>query len=730
VLSRDAVWTRTLRHPVLVVFVLIMVFVGGAIYLVMVDAQRRIIEHEALKIAEVVARLALASRSAYSTAVADKLREDGFGPHIDYDKQRGFVPLPAQFLKLVGQEAARDSDALYLYRPLSKWNLEPTQGVTDDFQRWAWGSLEAQDRAEPQGPIDWQPVSRLERVGGVAMLRYMRADPASTAACVNCHNQYEKEQGTVLRRVAAGVEPGKQWRQYQLLGAIEVSIPLDKVEALAAEQTRHQTVLLVLLISTLGLSLLAWLALQDIRRKQVLAAQFERQAKYDPLTALPNRNLFNERAAAEVARGARDGTGFGVLFIDLDHFKTINDSLGHAAGDRVLREVARRLASSLREVDTVARLSGDEFAVLLHGVSAESDLARVAEKLLQLLARPYRHDDANDAAELFLSASIGISSYPQDGDRADALVKNADVAMYRAKESGRNSYQFFSADMNKRATETLAFIGGLRQAQERGQFVLHYQPRIAVATGRITSVEALLRWRHPELGLLLPARFLGLAEDFGLIGDIGDWVLEEALGQAKAWRAGGLEDCRVAVNVSPRQFRSEEFGTRVAALLVKCGVPPALLELEITEGAVMHHPEAAERVLGRFHDLGITLAVDDFGTGYSSLSYLKRFPIDYLKIDKSFVAGLPADPEDRAITQAIIAMAQGLRIKVVAEGVETEAQRAYLARQGCDELQGHLLAPPCDAEGLKRFIAAMRTLDAPLRPTASHRRSSHRGGGR
>jgi EAL domain-containing protein (putative c-di-GMP-specific phosphodiesterase class I) len=191
-----------------------------------------------------------------------------------------------------------------------------------------------------------------------------------------------------------------------------------------------------------------------------------------------------------------------------------------------------------------------------------------------------------------------------------------------------------------------------------------------------------------------------------------------------------LEDCRVAVNVSPRQFRSEEFGTRVAALLVKCGVPPALLELEITEGAVMHHPEAAERVLGRFHDLGITLAVDDFGTGYSSLSYLKRFPIDYLKIDKSFVAGLPADPEDRAITQAIIAMAQGLRIKVVAEGVETEAQRAYLARQGCDELQGHLLAPPCDAEGLKRFIAAMRTLDAPLRPTASHRRSSHRGGGR
>jgi diguanylate cyclase (GGDEF)-like protein len=691
---------RNLRHPVLLVFVLIMCIVAAAIYVIMVDAQRRIIEHEAVKIAEVVARMALASRTVYSEKVADKLREDGFDPNIA-DGLPGHVPLPAQFLKLVGREASERSDGLYSYRPLSKWNLEPAQGVADEFQRWAWARLEAQDAPRPAGAIDWQPAWRFERVYGVRMLRYMRADPASTAACVNCHNQYEIEAATVARRVAAGVATGKQWRQHQLLGAIEVSVPVDRVEALAASQTRH-TILLVLLIAGIGLSAAAWFAFQDIRRKQQLVAQFEHQAKYDSLTELPNRSLFTECAAAEVARAARANSGFGVLFIDLDRFKHINDSLGHAVGDGVLREVARRLTAALREVDTVARQSGDEFAVLVHGVSASKDLARVAQKLLEIVAKPYAHN----GDELFLSASIGISCYPHDGDSAQALIKNADTAMYRAKEQGRNNYQFFSLEMNRRATETLAFSGRLRQALERGQFVLHYQPRVSVMSGRVTSVEALLRWNHPELGLLLPDRFLPLAEDFGLIEPIGEWVLGEALSQMRLWTEAGVAQARVAVNVSPRQFRAEDFRARVARIIERCGVRPSLLELEITEGAVMHHPQNAARVLGSFHEMGITLAVDDFGTGYSSLSYLKRFPIDFLKIDKSFVDGLPEDSDDCVITNAIIAMARNLDIQVVAEGVETEAQRNFLAAQGCDELQGHLLAEPCPAGDMERFLRA------------------------
>lgn len=435
----DTLWGRSLRQPVLVAFVLIMALVGGAIFVIMQNAQRQLIEHDAVKIADVVARLALASRSAYSSAVADKLRDDGTGPHGDYEKRRGFVPLPAQFLKLVGYEAADGSDGLYRYRPLSKWNLEPKQGLHDDFQRWAWRQLEQQDRAAPGGAIDWQPAWRFEKVNDVRTLRFMRADPASSQACVNCHNEIEAEPATRMRRVTAGVEPGRQWRQHQLLGAIEVQIPVDKVEALAARQQR-QTIALVVLMAAVGLAAAAWFALQDIRRERALAVAFEQRAKFDGLTGVANRELFAERVAESIARGARDGTAFAVLFVDMDHFKRVNDSLGHAAGDRVLAEVARRLSASVREVDTVARQSGDEFTVLLHATAGREDLARVASKLIHALNAPYRED----ALAVSLSASIGISKYPEDGGTAEELVKSADTAMYRAKQQGRNSYQFFA----------------------------------------------------------------------------------------------------------------------------------------------------------------------------------------------------------------------------------------------------------------------------------------------
>ncbi|MBI3897362.1 MAG: EAL domain-containing protein [Gammaproteobacteria bacterium] len=700
-----ALLRQSLGHPLVPVFVLIMAAVALTTFLVMLDAQHRLIEHEATQIAEVVARQALAARSVYTSAVADKLTRDGFGPDIASHQKRGHVPLPAQFLKLVGQEASIKSGGMFRYRPLSKWNLEPAQGLTDVFQRWAWIELERQDRPDPDGPIDWRAAWRIEEMNGVRTLRYMRADPAASRTCVDCHNSYEARADTAVVRISNGVAPGKQWKQHQLLGAIEVDIPVDRVEEIATAYARR-TLALVVGISLIGLSIAAWYAFEDIRRKQVLAAEFERQARFDSLTGLANRLQFQERAREALLRAWRDGAKVGLLFVDLDRFKRINDSLGHELGDTVLRQVAQRLTESLREVDVVARHSGDEFTVLLHGNADSLDLASVARKLLETVGLPLQVDNH----ELFLSASVGISCFPRDGQDIETLVKNADIAMYRAKESGRNNFQFFSADMNTRALETLSISNRLRQAIERDQLLLYYQPRIDVHSSAITGVEAMLRWQHPELGMLEPLRFIQLAEDTGMIAAIGHWVLTAACRQMRRWDDAGVPPVRVAVNLSTRQFQASDLVEMVTTILQESGLEPTRLELEITESVLMQQPEAAEVVLRRLSDMGITLAIDDFGTGYSSLSYLKRFPIDYLKIDKSFIDGLPDDSNDRVITGAIMALARNLNVKAVAEGVETIDQYAFLAAHGCEEVQGYLMARPAPAEQIEPMLRAGRLI--------------------
>ncbi len=686
-------------HPLVPVIVLIMAAVAITTFLVMVRSQRLIIEHEAVKIAEVVARQALASRSVYTAAVTDKLTRDGFGPDLEYANRPGHVPLPAQFLKLVGREATEHSGGLYRYRPLSKWNLEPSQGLNDDFQRWAWDELERQDQANPTEPIEWKAASRVEEVDGARTLRYLRADSAASASCVNCHNYYEMRPETIAMRTEANVPSGKQWTQHQLLGAIEVNIPIDRIEAVAAGQAR-QTLALVVAISLLGLTVTAWYAFHDIRRKQLLAARFERQARFDSLTELANRTEFQEQAREALARAARDGRNVGLLFVDLDYFKRINDSLGHEFGDRVIREVARRLLESLREVDLLARHSGDEFTILLHGGTDLSDFGRAARKVLEVVSQPLRVN----SHEIFLTASIGLSCYPHDGRDVETLLKHADVAMYRAKEQGRNTYQFFCEDMNRRALETLSISNHLRQAIEHNELLLYYQPRIDAKSGVITGVEANLRWRHPELGLLEPLRFIQIAEDTGVIESIGQWVLATACAQVRRWDESGVPPFRISVNLSVREFRATDFVDKVMATLRDTGFSPRRLELEITESVLMQQPQAAEAVLARLHQQGITLAIDDFGTGYSSLSYLKRFPIDYLKIDKSFIDGLPEDNNDCVICGAIIALGRNLNVMVVAEGVETMQQRAFLTERGCDELQGFLFAKPGPADVIEPLL--------------------------
>jgi EAL domain-containing protein (putative c-di-GMP-specific phosphodiesterase class I) len=348
----------------------------------------------------------------------------------------------------------------------------------------------------------------------------------------------------------------------------------------------------------------------------------------------------------------------------------------------------------VRAGDTVARVGGDEFAVVLGDLAAQQDAALVADKIMAAMARPFEVE----RQEIFLSASIGIATFPGDGASGDELIKNAGAAMFRAKELGRNHYCFYTAEMNARAMEKLLLLTDLRRALERREFLLHYQPKASLSSGRITGFEALLRWRHPVRGLVSPAEFIPLLEDSGLIVPVGEWVIRAACEQIAAWRDAGLRALPVAVNLSAKQFQHRDIGTLVAAALADHAVAPELLDLEITESDVMRNPDGAVAILDRLRGAGVRIAIDDFGTGYSSLSYLKRLPVDSLKIDRSFISGLPADADDAAIARAVVTMAHSLGLRVVAEGVETDAQRAFLASHGCDEMQGYLLSRPQPAD--------------------------------
>jgi diguanylate cyclase (GGDEF)-like protein len=429
--------------------------------------------------------------------------------------------------------------------------------------------------------------------------------------------------------------------------------------------------------------------------------QVTHMAHHDALTALPNRTLLSDRVGQAIARAGRSGHKVALLFLDLDRFKNVNDSLGHGVGDQLLQAVAARLTACLRTQDTAARLGGDEFIVSLPEISDHAEPARVATRILAELARPFEVAGHQLPAEV----SIGIAVYPDDGDNAQTLLRNADTAMYHAKESGRGNYQFFSPQMNERVSRRLSTETRMRSALERGEFVLHYQPLIELAGGGIVGAEALLRWPQPDQRVMSPADFIPVAEDSGLIVPLGEWALREACTQAQAWQAHqpGL---RMAVNLSPRQFGQKHLARTIEQVLRDTGLAPQLLELELTEGLLMRHAEDSLRTLEQLHEMGVHLAIDDFGTGYSSLSYLKRFPIQTLKIDRSFITDLNVDPDDAAIVTAIIAMAGSLGLRVVAEGVETEGQARFLRSLSCDLAQGYHFGRPMAAQALALRLGA------------------------
>lgn len=439
---------------------------------------------------------------------------------------------------------------------------------------------------------------------------------------------------------------------------------------------------------------------RDITERKRAEEIIVRQAYHDALTNLANRRLFMDRLTQALTRVQWHKRIVSVLFLDLDHFKSINDALGHSVGDLLLQAVAGRLTTCVRQGDTVARLGGDEFAIALADVARTSDIPKVAQKIIDTLSRPY----VLEGRELFITTSIGICIYPDDAQDAETLVKNADVAMYRAKKHGRNNYQHYSPDMNAQAFERLAIETSLRHALEREEFFLEYQPQVDIETGRIIGYEALVRWRHPDLGVMPPGKFIPLAEESGLIVAIGEWVLRSACAQNKAWQAAGFPPIRVAVNVSPRQLRHESLLGAVGRALRETGLHPNWLELELTE-SIMQDADEAIRLLSQLQAIGVQIAIDDFGTGYSSLNHLKRYPIHKLKIDQSFVRDVTHDPHDRAIVTAIIALAHSLNLKAIAEGVETEEQLAYLRSLKCDEAQGYFLGRPMPAQNATKLLA-------------------------
>ena len=461
-----------------------------------------------------------------------------------------------------------------------------------------------------------------------------------------------------------------------------------------------------LLQAITGMSMIACLLEDEREASELATVEMEHLAYHDALTGLPNRPLFMDRLIMSLAQAARVNQKVAVFFLDLDRFKDINDSLGHSTGDGLLKAVAERIRRCVREGDTVSRFGGDEFTLLIPRVDQVEDAAKIAQKILETLKIPFSVLDH----ELFVTTSVGISIFPNDGSDPETLVRNADTAMYRAKDQGRDNYQLYAPAMNARALERLALENMLRKALSHRDFVLFYQPVVDINSKNIVGLEALIRWKHPELGLLSPAHFISAAESSGLIIPIGDWVLRTACKQAKLWQKKIDSELTVAVNLSARQFQQPNLTEEIAEVLEETGLEAKYLELEITESNAMQNAENTIYTLRELKALGVRISMDDFGTGYSSLNYLKRFPIDTLKLDQSFVRDITSNPTDAAIATAVIAMAHSLDLKVIGEGVEKEDQFAFLQKQRCDYVQGYLFSPPMAVEKIEEYILARKAM--------------------
>ena len=502
----------------------------------------------------------------------------------------------------------------------------------------------------------------------------------------------------VLRGVQEELALGIQERTIDLVKANEalrlLRVMYDELEL----GVREQTVDLVRANETLQ---------AEIDERKRTEEDLAHLARHDYLTGLANRNHFQDRLTQALARAARSDGLVAVLFLDLDRFKSISETFGHTVGDLLLKATAKRLEGCMRDTDTIARWGGDEFIFVLEGIVDIQYVTTAAKRIVAAMESPFNLDDR----EIFVTASIGITVYPDDGEDVETLTKNADTAVFRAKEKGRNIYQFYAPEMNAKALEHLSLENNLRRALERDEFNLYYQPRVSLASGQMVGMEVLLRWMHPELGMVPPVEFIPMAEETGLIATIGEWVLHTSCAQNRAWQQEGLPPLKMSVNLSAQQFRQKGLRDTIDRVLKDTGLEPQYLEFELTESLLMEDTKVSSTTLSDFKRMGFNISVDDFGTGYSSLGYLKRFPLDTLKIDQSFVRDITIDSDSAAIANSVIALARSLRLRVVAEGVETEEQLSMLRDQECDEIQGYLFSRPLPAQEFKKLLQSGKGLE-------------------
>ena len=560
---------------------------------------------------------------------------------------------------------------------------------------------------QPGGTITYAAASGAWNTMVRGMSEPLRAGNlcSSVAACgtplrIDRHSSSHRESCDLLKVMemdtALLVPVFEDGRVTGCLSAFRVGRPFDQIDEQLLQQYAHSASMVLRTFRLMeDLKRHAAMLEEEIAERSRAEETIRQMAYYDSLTGLPNRRLFNDRLHQALALAHRQGRLLAVMFLDLDRFKLINDTLGHGVGDQLLRAVARRLRESCRrEGDTVARQGGDEFIIALPVISHVKDAVKVAQKIIASFHKPF----VISGHELFVTTSIGVSVFPHDGQDADSLVKNADFAMYRAKEQGRNNCQLYTPEMNSKAFERLSLENSLRKALEREEFILHYQPKVNVEHGHIACMEALVRWQHPTLGLVPPARFIPLAEETGLIVPLGEWVLRTACRQNRLWQEAGYPPMQIAVNLSPRQLKQGGLVETVRTALAESGLDPRWLVLEVTESIMMDSAESTIETFRCLERMGVQIAIDDFGTGYSSLNYLKKFPVHTLKIDRSFIREITTNPDDEAIASAVITMAKGLNLRVVAEGVETVEQLEVLRSLNCRYMQGHLFSKPAPAE--------------------------------
>lgn len=659
-------------------------------------SQQELIEFKALTVAEVVARQAAASRTVYTEQVAAKLRRDGTGAASEgYAHEPGNVPLPAQFLKLVGRRASDDSEGLYRYRPVSKWNLDPGQGLRDDFQKWAWAQLEAQDSAAPGGPLTWRTVSRIEDIAGQRTLRTLTADPAASAACVACHNALELRPEIITRRQADGVATAKQWRQHQLLGALEVQVPLSRVESLARHQ-REEIVLAVVGMAVVGTLIVGGFTLVGTNRARRLTNQLVWHASHDDLTGLVNRRQFERRLQTLLDQARAGGPPHGMMFLDLDQFKVINDTCGHEAGDALLCALGGHLRTALRATDTLARLGGDEFGVLLPGCNREQALA-VARKLVQATGE-FRFQWRGRTLDV--GVSVGLAEVTPDSRSVADLMSAADMACYAAKEAGRNRVHAFVGSADEELVQRREELGmGERVAAALAAGRLSLAVQTARALDEALPVQAyqelLLRIFDTDGRPIPTGMAVAAAERMNMMSTRLDrWVLATACQHVASGRIPADERHLVAVNLSAQSLCDEAFLPFALETLDTSGIDPRVLCIEITETAAMANLERATEFMRVLRGRGCRFALDDFGSGLSSFGYLKRLQVDFLKLDGVFVRDVVKDDTDRSLVATMASLGQALGIRTIAEWVEDDAIRDEVRRLGIDYAQGYGIEKP------------------------------------